>query len=652
MNLNFRRIRCALRAALIGAIALAGLYSLLPAAAQDAGPAAPAGPRLFLPVIAGAASPRQASDIIPGQYIVVLKPPAMRAAAGSAATEADLANRAAAAYGGEVLYVYDSALSGFAIRLPAGAAGLLAADANVAYIEPDRVAAIPAPVAAAAAGDGGGELALAATDATTQTNAVWGLDRIDQRLLPLDTRYVYSTTAAAVHAYIIDSGIAVTHTQFTGRIGAGYTSINDGRGVKDCNGHGTHVAGTVGGTTYGVAKGVTLHPVRVFGCDGSSSNASVIAGVNWVTANHVKPAVANMSLGGSLSFALRSAVERSINAGIVYVAAAGNESMDACNSSPANVPAAITVGATTNADVRASFSNYGPCVDIFGPGDNIKSASYTGPNAVELMSGTSMAAPHVAGVVALYLKSRPTATVAEVTQWLLATATPDLVTDARPGSANRLLYSGLPEKTPAACTNKIANPGFESGVTGWNRTSTNGLQLICSGTTCGADMPAPKAGSYIAWLGRNADSETSTLTHAGTIALPAGTPARLSFWYAIDSEDNCGYDFGYVRVTAGSTTTTIKTYKLCSSNISDAWLRQQIDLSSYAGKTITLSFRATNDGENSSSLYLDDVQLVSGAGCSLLAGADAGEAALEAPENGSGEDIPPGTAEIAADTGQ
>lgn len=632
---------------LLPLLLLGALLLVLPAQAQEPDVNPDAGNKLYLPVVAGGAG-AEAGAVIPGQYIVVLKDPEVRAAAGLMETEAAVADRMAATYGGQVLYVYDAALSGFAIRLPDEAAAMLASDANVAYIEQDRVVTVPAPASSAIVADSGavsgaeGDLSAAAIDAVTQTNPVWGLNRIDQRYLPLDNKYVYSTTTTGVHAYIIDTGILKTHTQFGARVSAvGFTAINDGNGYIDCHGHGTHVAGTVGGSTYGVAKQVTLHAVRVLDCGGSGSNAGVIAGVNWVTANNVKPAVANMSLGGGYSFAVNSAVDKSIKAGVVYVLAAGNSDADACYYSPASTANAITVGATDNTDTRADFSNWGKCVDIFAPGVGITSAWYTGINDTNTIDGTSMASPHVAGVVALYLKGRPTATPAQVATWLYANATPGLVLDPGFSSPNLLLYNGLPTPAPVACTNKVSNPGFESGVTKWSRLSTNGLPLVCNGTTC-PGMPAPHTGNYLAWLGGDWNGETSTMTSTVTMALPAATPARLSFWYAIDSqESSCLFDYGYVRVrVGGGAPTTVKTIPLCKDSATSSWQRMQINLSSYANKTITLSFRAANDSSLPSSLYIDDVQVVSGANCTLLAAGE-GSDVVEQPENGSGEDIVP-----------
>lgn len=277
------------------------------------------------------------------------------------------------------------------------------------------------------------------TTMATQSGATWGLDRIDQRSRPLSGTFTYNATGAGVKAYIIDTGINASHTDFGGRVGAGATAISDGRGTNDCNGHGTHVAGTVGGSRYGVAKNVTLIPVRVLDCNGSGANSGVVAGMDWV-AGQGGGGVANMSLGGGANTATDAAIARMTNAGITTVVAAGNENQDACNVSPARAPSAITVGSTTNTDARSSFSNYGSCVDIFAPGSNITSDWIGSTTATNTISGTSMASPHVAGVAAQYLQLNPGASPSTVTNAILGNATTGVVSGTN-GSPNRLLFT-------------------------------------------------------------------------------------------------------------------------------------------------------------------------------------------------------------------
>lgn len=360
-----------------------------------------------------AASPAtQSAQPIPNRYIVVFRDDVQDVPGA--------ARGLARAFGGEVGHVYATALKGFSITLPSDAvASALARNPNVAYIEQDQTV----------------------TASITQTGATWGLDRIDQRARPINGTFNYTSTAGNVTAYIIDTGILPGHVEFGGRASTGYDAITPTTPQNDCNGHGTHVAGTVGGATYGVAKAVSLVAVRVLDCGGSGSNSGVIAGVNWVAANARKPAVANMSLGGGASSALDAAVNGAINAGVTFVVAAGNSNLPACWFSPARVTNAITVGATTSTDARASYSNTGSCLDIFAPGSSITSAWYTSTTATNTISGTSMASPHVAGVAALYLSTNTAASPATVRNALVNNATTGVVTGAGSGSPNRLLFT-------------------------------------------------------------------------------------------------------------------------------------------------------------------------------------------------------------------
>lgn len=367
-------------------------------------------------VLAGFATPATAEA--PDRYIVVLK--------DSVSDPGAVAGEHVRRHRAEVRHVYGSALKGYAAAIPGSEVGALRADRRVAYVEPDGPVSI----------------------ATTQLVAPWGLDRIDQRdALPLLGDFTYQKTGAGVTAYVIDTGIRTSHVDFGGRASSGYDTVDGDDNADDCNGHGTHVAGTVGGATYGVAKEVSLVAVRVLGCDGSGSWSGVIAGIDWVTANAVKPAVANMSLGGGASRSVDTAVGNSIASGVSYAVAAGNGNsggvaQDACKSSPARVAEAMTISATDKADKKASWANYGKCVDWFAPGVSIASAWHTGDGATNTISGTSMATPHTAGVAALYLQSNNTASAQQVRDALYANATKKVVSSSKTTN-NHLLFTNL-----------------------------------------------------------------------------------------------------------------------------------------------------------------------------------------------------------------
>jgi len=359
---------------------------------------------------------RKNSHKIENSYIVVLNDDVV-GARGLYSIAPYVAAEMAGTHRGQLKHVYQNALNGFAVEMTAEEAERLSEDFRVAYVEEDGVVTADA----------------------TQSNPPWGLDRIDQRSRPLNASYTFNWTGANVRAYIIDTGILTSHTQFGGRASNVFDAFG-GNGT-DCNGHGTHVAGTVGGSTFGVAKSSLPRGVRVLNCSGSGSNSGVIAGVDWVRANHQAPAVANMSLGGGASSALDTAVNNLSNAGVAIAVAAGNSNTNACNSSPARAANAITVGSTTSTDARSSFSNFGSCLDLFAPGSGILSAWIGSNSATRTISGTSMASPHVAGAAALYKQANPSASAATIRNALVNNATTNVVTSAGTGSPNRLLYT-------------------------------------------------------------------------------------------------------------------------------------------------------------------------------------------------------------------
>jgi subtilisin family serine protease len=358
----------------------------------------------------------RAGDVIPGQYIVVFRDNVLSAAS--------LAPQLAAAHRGTLRFTYTAALKGFAAKLSDQAVAALARNPQVAYVEPDRVARV------------------STTQQLDVSGEPWGLDRIDERDWPYTGTYTYTRTGSGVTAYIFDTGVRASHPEFGTRASNVYDAF--GGNGDDCHGHGTHVAGTVGGRIFGVAKQVRLRGVRVLNCEGSGSWSGIIAGIDWVRQNRVNPAVANLSLGGSKSAAVNQAVNNLAASGVFVAVAAGNERGNACNYSPSSASAAFATAASTWFDLAAVYTNQGSCVDAYAPGDDIKSASIYYPDGLR-MSGTSMASPHVAGVAALYKHKFGNASSATITSWLKTNATRNAIQNNElyaPGTPNLLLYKG------------------------------------------------------------------------------------------------------------------------------------------------------------------------------------------------------------------
>ncbi|MFG2998451.1 S8 family serine peptidase [Streptomyces sp. NPDC048340] len=509
-----RRKLAGLSATAVAALAL-GAAAALPASAAESAPQ-------------GVIENAGAAGAVSGSYIVTLNDSAAR-------STADSGKAVAKRYGARIDRTYSAALNGYSVEVSEAQAKKLAADPAVKSVVQNRTFTV---------------------DATQPNPPSWGLDRIDQRALPLNQSYTYPDKAGeGVTAYIIDTGVRKTHQDFGGRAVDGYDAIDNDNTAQDGHGHGTHVAGTVGGGAYGVAKKVKIVGVRVLNNQGSGTTAQVVAGIDWVTRNAVKPAVANMSLGGGADSALDTAVRNSIASGITYAVAAGNESTDASTKSPARVAEAITVGATTNTDAKASYSNYGSILDIFAPGSSITSSWGTGDTATNTISGTSMASPHVAGAAALYLSQNPGSTPAQIRDGLVAASTPNVVTSPGTGSPNRLLNVGAGGTVPPGPrfentadyaindNSTVESPITVSGISG-NAPATLSVPVDIKHTYTGdlkVDLIAPDGSVYNLHnrSGGSADNIIRTFT------VNASSEAANGVW-KLRVNDNANIDTGKI----------------------------------------------------------------------------------------------------------
>ncbi len=523
---------------------------------------------------------RRSARRIPGRYIVVLQ---------SGADMAAVANTVRSLPGGRVQHTYQRGVKGFSLEMSEASALTLASDPRVSFVEED------ATVYAA--------------------GATWGLDRIDQRFLPLNGTYVSSDAGSGVNVYIVDTGIAA-HSDFKGRTAQGFTAFNDGVGTSDCNGHGTHVAGVVGGSSVGVAKSATLVPVRVLDCIGAGSTSTVIAGLDWILQDHSQtpaPAVVNMSLAGAASSALDSEVNALLGAGLTVVVAAGNSNTDACGTSPARVAGALTVGASTETDQQASFSNYGLCVDLYAPGTNILSDWYTSPTATAVASGTSQAAPFVSGVAALCLEKYPTASPGVVAQTILSTATFDVLGSLGNGSPNRLLFSliGSLQDFVSSDSQLLSDPSFEYGTTFW----TADICTIVNPTGC----PPSEEYALASFPSRSGNGHAAIGGPARTFHLRSETvtvPYSVSrvelsayLWIVSKNKKSSADDIFTIEIhdAAGRLLETVGTFS--NLDTCPTYLRRSFDVTRYRGNTIRIGFTGIQTQGPPTWFVLDDVTL-------------------------------------------
>lgn len=531
--------------------------------------------------IGGEQSIHRSAKRIPGRYIVVLEQ-----SSDTAAVAGSVRGRS-----GRVHHLYERGFKGMSVEMTDADAQALAKDPRVKYVEEDS--------------------------AVSAASTPWGLDRVDQRSLPLNGTYAGSGTGAGVTAYVVDTGIYAAHADFGGRVTGGFSALSSDASTSDCNGHGTHVAGLLGGSYFGVAKGATLVPVRVLDCAGSGSLSAVLAGLDWILQDQAqapRPAIVNMSLAGESSSALDTAVNSLITAGLTTVVAAGNEGTDACRKSPARVAAAITVGASTESDERASFSNFGDCVDLFAPGTNMASAWYTNSTAATYTSGTSASAPLVAGAAAIYLEKYPGAAPGNVAQAVISQATLGALSSIGAGSPNRLLFALLDATEQfAEGSQLLADPSFEFGETFWSAD----ICTVINQTGC----PPMEFFDFLTIMSTPSHSGRSHATIGGgparsfqltseTVTVPDSvTRAELNFFLWVNGKGRkpAASDFLKVEIrdAAGQVIETLATYSNLDSN--DTYTRRTFDISKYRGMSIRISFTGIQSNGPATYFLIDDV---------------------------------------------